>query len=98
MKDMKKCDMTSGCWSHRSQMLGAVFLVVASIITLLTLNGFGILGMFLVGIMLCHRKSAGCCSCCHCHCNEMMDEHCSPCGETEMPVKKKTVKKPVEKK
>jgi hypothetical protein len=68
-KDMKKCGLT--CWSHRS-VVGGIFIILATILTLLTLNGFGILGMFAVGCMLCcHRKST--CGCaCHAGCS---DEH-----------------------
>ena len=90
-KDTKKCDVMSGCWTHRSQVLGAVFLVIAAILTLLTLNGFGILGMFLVGIMLCRRKSME--SCCGCSCHSMMDDKCTSTEHKDTPVKKKTVKK-----
>lgn len=98
MKGMKKCD-TKGCFSHRSQILGAVFLVIATILTLLTLNGFGILGMFLVGILLCrhHMMGCQCCGCCPCCCNSEADE-CMPCDDAETAAKKKLVKKSTVKK
>ena len=96
MKESKKCETVGACWTHRSQVVGASFLVIASILTLLTLNGFGILGMFLVGIMLCRRKSMCTCPCCVSH--PMMETHCSSGDEVEMHVKKKTMKKPAVKK
>ena len=45
VKDEKKCGLTGACWSHRSKLAGGFFLIVATILTLLTLNGFAILGM-----------------------------------------------------
>lgn len=63
--NMKKCDSDMKCCTG---VIGAVFIVIATILTLLTMNGFGILGMFFVGIMLCRHNVAKCpCCCTHAH-------------------------------
>ena len=52
---MEECK-SSSC-KHGSTIGGIVLLVIATILTLITLNGIAIFGMFLVGIMLlCHKK------------------------------------------
>ncbi len=56
MKNAKKCEMTSECWSSFTKVLGVAFIIVATILTLVTMNGLGILGMFIVGAVLCRRK------------------------------------------
>ena len=68
MEKTKKGD--AKCTSHRCEILGIIFLAVATILTLLTFSGVGILGMFIVGMMFCchkhwHGKRCYCgCSCC----------------------------------
>ena len=101
MKDVKdegKCGLSGAFWSHRSKLVGGFFLIVATILTLLTLNGFGILGMFLVGTVLCRRHMM--CGCCSCH--SSCSEKCSPCDtgtcEPELTPIKTAVKKPAVKK
>jgi hypothetical protein len=89
MKD-EKCGFKSAWCHHRAKIVGAFFLLVATILTLLTLNGFGILGMFLVGLMLCRHHTA-----CHCHCHETCSEGASGCDTVES---KTTVKKAAAKK
>ena len=56
---------SSGCWSGAT-VGGIVLLVIATILTLITLNGIAILGMFIVGIMLMCHKRMSCCSSCPC--------------------------------
>lgn len=63
MKNGKKCGMTSECWSGFACVLGVAFIIIATILTLITMNGFGILGMFIVGAMFCRHK----CPCCGPH-------------------------------
>tara|TARA_R110002126_G_scaffold239409_1_gene382603 strand:- start:29319 stop:29624 length:306 start_codon:yes stop_codon:yes gene_type:complete len=63
--NMKKCD-AEGDVKCCTGVVGAVFIVAATILTLLTMNGLGILGMFFVGIMLCRHKMMKC-PCCHMH-------------------------------
>ena len=63
MKDAKD---DQRCRSQTAGFLGVVFIVAATILTLFTLDGFGIFGMFLVGVMLLRK---GCCSSsCGCGC------------------------------
>ncbi len=62
MKDVKD---DKSCHSQSAAFLGVVFIVAATILTLFTLDGFGIFGMFLVGVLLLRK---GCCaSSCGCH-------------------------------
>ncbi len=64
MKNKKFCETTAGCWSHWHELLGVTLLVLATILTIITCNGFGIIAMFLVGlIMCCHKHLCG--HCCH---------------------------------
>ncbi len=70
MKNAKKCGMSSECWSGFVGVLGAGFIIVATILTLVTMNGLGILGMFIVGAMLCRRKHM-CCDSHHGHHDDM---------------------------
>lgn len=97
VKDEKKCGLTGACWAHRSKLVGGFFLIVATILTLLTLNGFGILGMFLVGILLCRRNMM-----CGCSCRTSCSEECSPCDtgtcEPDVAPMKAPAKKPAAKK
>ncbi|MCH9755828.1 MAG: hypothetical protein K0U37_01380 [Gammaproteobacteria bacterium] len=90
MKDAKKCGMTSECWSGFARLLGAAFIVTATILTLVTMNGLGILGMFIVGGMLCRRKCP--CGPHHGHCHDEM------CCHEEKPKPKPKPKKPAVKK
>lgn len=78
MKNEKKCGSD---WTQRTRIVGAVFIVLATVLTLLTLNGLGILGMFAVGCMMCHCKSSHCsCPCCNpnaCKDDSSCHEECS---------------------
>jgi hypothetical protein len=51
------------CTSHRCEILGIIFLAIATILTLLTFSGVGILGMFIVGLVFCCHKHWGCTRC-----------------------------------
>ena len=55
--------MTSCCWDLRHELLGVVLLVIATFLTIITCNGFGIAAMFVIGGMLCGCKHW----CCRCH-------------------------------
>jgi hypothetical protein len=87
MKNVKKCGMTSECWSGFVCVLGVAFIIVATILTLITMNGLGILGMFVVGAMFCRHK----CPCCASHNHDAHDEMCS--SEDKTKPKKVVVKK-----
>ncbi len=56
------------------RIIGGIFLVVATALTLLTHSDAGILGMFLVGLGFCISrrmgcKPCGCCGSCSCCCD-----------------------------
>ena len=72
------------CWSGFAGILGVAFIVVATILTLVTMNGLGILGMFIVGVMLCRRKMV-ICPCC--------ESHDESCGVESKPKPKKVAAK-----
>lgn len=60
------------CWSNRYEVLGILFLVIATILTIIAWDSFGIVAMFVVGLVLLghkHFRYFGC----HCHCH---DESC----------------------
>lgn len=87
MKHEKKCGAD---WSHRTRIVGAVFILLATVLTLLTLNGLGILGMFAVGCMMCHCKTSCCaCPCCTTQsCKDASECH-TECSEEPTKNKKK---------
>ena len=96
MKNSKYCQMTACCWGYRHELLGLILLVIATFLTFVTGNGFGIVAMFLVGGVLCCYKHLAC------H-NAHMDGHCCHVDEEgavvhrlenddKSPVKKNTVK------
>ena len=61
--DKTQCNTASSCCGkHGSMICGVILLVIASILTLITLNGLAIFGMFLVGIvMTCHKHLRSSC-------------------------------------
>ncbi len=66
MKNAKDCK-SSGCWwALRYELVGVFFLGLATFLTVVTLNGFGIAAMFIVGMVLCCHKCLGC-KACHSH-------------------------------
>lgn len=70
MLKKKDCKVRECFSTHRREIVGAIFLVLATLLTLLTLSGLGILGMFVVGLFLsCHRHFSFCnCDCCETEC------------------------------
>lgn len=93
MKNVKKCGMTSECWSGFLGVLGAGFIIVATILTLITMDGLGILGMFIVGVMLCRRKGH-----CESHHEHHQDDPLCCFDEKPKPKPKSKPKKPEPKK
>ncbi|MDX2345715.1 MAG: hypothetical protein QNK11_02425 [Legionella sp.] len=87
MKNAKKCGMTAECWSGFACVLGVGFIIIATILTLITMNGLGILGMFIVGAMFCRRK----CPCCGPH--QAHHDMCCPEDKPKPKAKKAAVKK-----
>lgn len=70
----------------RCEVLGFILLLIATLLTIFTFNGLGILGMFFVGLALCchHkfcRKGEQCCDVEH-------DEKCSTGTTTKSRAKK----------
>lgn len=75
--DTDKCKIKSGCLSNRCEIIGIVFLVIATVLTLITLSGMGIFGMFLVGVLMCCHKHYQKCPCaCGCCSKDSMDSVC----------------------
>jgi hypothetical protein len=63
MDKLKECKVTACCSSHACEIIGAILIGVATLLTLFTLNGAGIFGMFLVGLVFCCHKHMSCKSC-----------------------------------
>ncbi|OGV30200.1 MAG: hypothetical protein A3E88_01280 [Legionellales bacterium RIFCSPHIGHO2_12_FULL_35_11] len=68
MLKKKDCKVRECFKSHRRELVGAIFLVLATLLTILTLSGLGIIGMFAVGLMLCCNG--------HICCKHEIDECC----------------------
>ena len=85
------CQTGSGTCART--VIGALFLIVAVALTILTHDGAGILGMFIAGTVFCVKRSSGCnpcggcgtCACC-CGCNV----NCGPEMSCDAPPKKVT--------
>ena len=82
MKNSKYCEMSSCCKDHRHEVFGIILLVIATILTIASQNSFGIIAMFLAGLVLCCYKRIPfhiCNTHCHCPCveaGEKMDKSC----------------------
>lgn len=57
------------CWAYKYEILGLLFLLLATILTLITFNSIGIAAMFFVGLVLCAHR-------CLCY------KTCDACGKT----------------
>ena len=79
-----------------SAIVGGIFLVVATILTILTYSGVGVLGMFLVGFGFCACKHMGCKSCCSncCKC-DCCSTDMTECDVPKAPTPRKKAKKAV---
>jgi hypothetical protein len=71
MDNLENCDKKACCWAYRHELLGIILLVLATILTIVTGNGFGIFAMFIAGICLCCYKHI-CCHIGHDHTNTPM--------------------------
>ena len=89
----KYCGVISHIWHRKSDILGGLLILFASIATLLSFSGLGLFGMFLAGIaLICrHHWKSGCCAteCCMKSCHTDMGSTCAD----EKPVKKTKTKK-----
>lgn len=78
------------CWNHKYEMLGIVFLVIATVLTIIAWDSFGIVAMFVVGLVLLGHKHFCYFGCrCHCHTHdEVCDaDKCVEGGECDKPAK-----------
>lgn len=56
MKKLKWCDALSFCGEKGVELLGLVLVLIASFLTIISLDSFGIVSMFAVGgILLAHK-------------------------------------------
>ena len=75
MKNSKYCHITACCWDFRHELLGIILLIIATFLTIVTGNGFGIIAIFLVGgVLCCYRHLC----CCHAHHGDI---HCHSVDE-----------------
>jgi hypothetical protein len=91
-EEKKCCSMMGHLWHRKSEVLGVLLIVLATIATLLSFSGLGLFGMFLAGVFLvCKRHwKCGCPSeCCMKSCHAEMHGMCVE----EKPVKKTKAKK-----
>jgi hypothetical protein len=67
---MDKKNKSACCVSHKMEIFGVIFLVIATVLTLYTQSGMGILGLFIAGVVFCKHKHPGCskCGCTNCEC------------------------------
>ena len=65
MEHVDQCQKTEACRPSGCKIVGYVLLAIATLLTLITLNGLAIFGMFLVGMLFCCHKHGfyrhGCC-------------------------------------
>jgi hypothetical protein len=82
--NLKDCKWSGCCWKNRYEMLGIAFLVIATVLTIIAWDSFGIVAMFVVGLVLIGHKNF-CYFGCRCHCHtegEMCDmDKCAEGGE-----------------
>ena len=57
--NLKDCKW-SGCWNSRYEMLGLAFLIIATVLTIIAWDSFGIVAMFVVGVVLLGHKHLCC--------------------------------------
>lgn len=71
MKDLKNRQVSACGWGHWHELLGLILIVIATLLTLATMNGLGIFMMFFVGGLLCCYRHLSCC-----HVDDNHDYHC----------------------
>ncbi len=79
------CKMRECLSTHRREIVGGVLLLLATLLTILTLSGLGIFGMFLTGMFMCFHRHVWCC------CKESGSECCD--DESSPSVKSTTTRK-----
>lgn len=84
------CKVRECISNHRREIVGGVFLVLATLLTILTLSGLGIFGMFITGLaMCCHRHMCFCRNNMHGCCEDELEANSE---HTEKPAVRKTAK------
>ena len=84
----KYCGVIAHIWHRKSDILGGLLILFASIATLLSFSGLGLFGMFLAGIaLICRHHWTP--ECCMKSCYTDMSSTCSD----EKPMKKTKAKK-----
>ena len=88
MTKKNDCKMRECLSTHRREIVGAFFLVLATLLTALTFSGMGMLGMFIAGVALCCKRNG----CCNCHCHSSAENCCDvdTNGKTKLPNKNNT--------
>lgn len=77
--NLKDCTTKACLWNGRYEILGLVFLVLATFLTIRASDSFGIVAMFVVGLLLVGHKHF-CYRGCHssCHAEDCTEESCAP--------------------
>ena len=91
--NLKDCKWSGCCWQNRYEVLGIAFLIIATVLTIIAWDSFGIVAMFVVGLVLVGHKHfcyIGCHSKCHTD-----DESCGKevCSEHDKHSKESNQKK-----
>jgi hypothetical protein len=66
--NLKDCKWGACSWNNRYELLGIVFLVVATILTIIAWDSFGIVAMYIVGLVCIGHKHF-CYFGCNCQCH-----------------------------
>lgn len=82
------CKMRECLSNHRREIVGGIFLILATLLTILTLSGLGIFGMFLTGLFMCCHRHLCCCKNNSAECCDTEVE----CDASEKSAPKKTAK------
>lgn len=61
MNKKNGCKIRECLSNHRREIVGGIILILAILLTVLTLSGLGIFGMFLTGLFMCCHRHIGCC-------------------------------------
>lgn len=82
--NLKDCKWGGCCWKNRYEVLGLAFLIIATALTIIAWDSFGIVAMFVVGLVLIGHKHfcyIGCHSRCHSDEESCGKEACSDHGK-----------------
>ena len=90
--DSKDCKTSSCWWTNRYEVLGILLLIIATALTIIAWDSFGIVAMFIVGLVLIGHKHfcyIGCHSSCHAESESCDSKHVG----THKPAKETASKK-----